>query len=132
MKISLLAVLCMLLGFMNTIPTQGYQDVGSEFGASWLEKYGTMPTSTLETQNNLWNWGSAPKGYSLRNGTLYPPGTAPQWYYPASLTSFIPIVINQSESSNLQSAYAGTDPWLLSQLSGRPVSVIYDPAGTLF
>jgi len=132
MKALLLAVLCLLLGLMGTMPSHGYLDVGSEFGASWLEKYGTMPSSTLEAQNNLWNWGSSPKGYSLINGTLYPPGTAPQWYYPASLSSVMPIVINQSESRNLQSTYAGVDPWLLAQLSGRPVFVVNDPAGTLF
>jgi len=111
----------------------GFEDVGGDFGSSWLEKYGTRAPSTFETPNSLWDWGNAPKGFALRNGTLFPPGTAPQWYYPFIITDYSPIVLNRSEltSPQLENLYT-TDPWLLAQLTGRPVNVISQPHGTLF
>jgi len=132
MKTISLAVICLLVGLMAAGSSLGYQDVGSEYGTSWLQKYGTMPTSTLE-QNSLWNWGNAPKGFGLHDGVLYPPGTEPQWYYPSIFNSYTPIVINKTDSRNLQSSYGtDTDPWLIAQLYGRPVAVVKDPPGTLF
>ncbi|HOU71547.1 MAG TPA: hypothetical protein PLK88_09145 [Methanothrix sp.] len=111
----------------------GFEDVGGDFGSSWLEKYGTRVPRTFETPNSLWDWGNAPKGFALRNGTLFPPGTAPQWYYPFIITDYSPIVLNRSEltSPQLENLYT-TDPWLLAQLTGRPVNVISQPHGTLF
>ena len=111
----------------------GFEDVGGDFGSSWLEKYGTRVPSTFETPNSLWDWGNAPKGFALRNGTLFPPGTAPQWYYPFIITDYSPIVLNRSEltSPQLENLYT-TDPWLLAQLTGRPVNVISQPHRTLF
>ncbi len=119
------------MGMIGILPSHGYQDVGSDYGTSWLENNGTMPVSTQEA-NSLWNWGNAPKGYSLHNGVLYPPGTEPEWYYPTSMTSSTPIIINESESNQLQSTYDSyTDPWLLAQLSGRPVYVTKDSTSKL-
>ena len=133
MKALLLAVLCICAIAVMEFPSSGYEDVGGSFGISWLEKYGTAPVNTIETPNNIWNWGNAPKGFVLRNGTLFPPGTVPQWYYPVLITDFTPIVINQSELSSPQlgNSYA-TDPWLLAQLTGRPVTLVNEPHGTLF
>lgn len=133
MKSLLLAVICMLWMAACIQPSFGYQNVGDDFGSSWLENYGTSPMSTFQVSDGLWNWGSSPKGFVLRNGTLYPPGTAPQWFYPQSYTDYAPLVINQSEIKDGQlAAYYGMDPWLLAQLSGRPVTVVNEPRGTLF
>ena len=133
MRIIFLATICIFSCLACTLPSCGFQSVGEDFGTSWLEKYGTMPISTLEIANNLWNWGSAPKGFKLHNGTLYPPGTEPQWYYPNSFTDDTPIIINRTDSSNLQSPYSSdVDPWLLAQLSGRPVALVNEPKSTLF
>lgn len=134
MKALLLAIICISAIAVWASPSFGFEDVGGDYGSSWLEKYGTMPVSTLETPNALWNWGSAPKGFVLRNGTLYPPGTAPQWYYPTSITDYSPIVINQTDLSNSPELgiFYMTDPWLLAQLTGRPVNIVNEPKGTLF
>jgi hypothetical protein len=136
MKISLAVVICVFCIFfsMVCIPSSyGFQNVGDSFGSSWLAKYGTEPTSKIEIQNNLWRWGSAPKGFSLINGTLYPPGYAPQWYYPDTFrNNDTPIVINNTGSGNQQPNYQGMDPWLTAQLTGRPVTVVREPRSTLF
>jgi hypothetical protein len=116
----------------------GMQNVGAEFGKTWLEDFGTKPISTLEIQKNLWDWGNAPKGYKIHNGVLYPPGYEPQWYYPSFLVNNSPIIINNTMvnnylSPNSQSPYSFyTDPWLLSQLSGRPVAMVRVPESPLF
>jgi len=133
MKRLLLAIICMCAIAACISLSYGYQNVGGDYGSTWLSNYGTMPISTLEEANNLWNWGNAPKGYTLRNGTVYPPGTAPQWYYPYSYSDTTPIIINKTQSSYFQTSdsyYA--DPWLLAQLTGRPVETVSEPHSTLF
>lgn len=132
MKGSLIAIICMCASLICIPLSSGFQSVGEDFGTAWLEKYGTKPISTLEI-NSLWNWGSAPKGFKLHNGTLYPPGTEPQWFYPTSYTDFVPIIINRTDSSQFQSpSSSDMDPWLLAQLTGRPVALVNEPKGTLF
>ena len=133
MKISSVVVICIFLSMVCIQTSHGFQSVGESFGTTWLDKYGTQPTSTIETQNNLWRWGNAPKGFSLLNSTLFPPGYAPQWFYPDTFTNNnTPIIINNTGSSNLQPNYLGMDPWLTAQLSGRPVTVVREPRSTLF
>ncbi|HNX09236.1 MAG TPA: hypothetical protein PKL29_03895 [Methanothrix sp.] len=132
MKALVFALICIFAVAAFISSSFGYQDVGGNYGSSWLENYGTMPVSTLETANDLWSWGKAPKGYTLMNGTAYPPGTAPQWYYPYSYADSAPIIINKSDSRYEQSSSNYADPWLLAQLSGRPVKTIYDPHSVLF
>ena len=133
MKISSVVVICIFLSMVCIQTSHGFQSVGESFGTTWLAKYGTQPTSTIETQNNLWRWGNAPKGFSLLNSTLFPPGYAPQWFYPDTFTNNnTPIIINNTGSSNLQPNYLGMDPWLTAQLSGRPVTVVREPRSTLF
>jgi hypothetical protein len=138
MKLLLILIICIALSMICMHPACGMQDVGAEFGTSWLETYGTKPVSTLEIQKNLWDWGNAPKGYKVHNGVLYPPGFEPQWYYPSFLANNSPIILNNTIASNYlmpssqspNSLY--TDPWLLSQLSGRPVAMVRVPESLLF
>jgi hypothetical protein len=133
MRASLVAIICICVSLICISLSYGFQSVGEDFGTSWLETYGSKPISTLEIANNLWNWGSAPKGFALHNGTLYPPGTEPQWYYPNSYSDYTPIIINRTDSSKSQSQdSSNVDPWLLAQLSGRPVAMVKEPRGTLF
>jgi hypothetical protein len=133
MKASLIAIICISVSLICILPSYGFQSVGEDFGTAWLENYGTKPISTLEIANSLWDWGTAPKGFALHNGTLYPPGTEPQWYYPNSYTDFNPIIINRTESNKFQAPTSfDVDPWLLAQLSGRPVALVKVPKGTLF
>jgi len=133
MRAFLLGLICICIGLICTPLSYGFQSVGEDFGTSWLENYATKPMSTMEIANNLWSWGNAPKGYALHNGTLYPPGTEPQWYYPSSYSDFSPIIINRTVSDKFPSQNnLNIDPWLLAQLSGRPVSVVNEPKGTLF
>ena len=132
MNSSLLAIICICAIAACIPPSIAYQNVGEDFGSTWLDNYGSQPISTLDTSNSLWNWGSAPKGYALINGTVYPPGTVPQWYYPTSLTDYTPIIINKTESSSFKAAGSyEADPWLLAQLSGRPVELIHEPHSVL-
>ena len=134
MKASSVAIICICFCSICISLSYGFQSVGEDFGSSWLEKYGTKPISTLEIANNLWNWGEAPKGFSLLNGTLYPPGYAPQWFYPDTFRdNNTPIIMNNTGSSNLQSPNnPGVDPWLTAQLTGRPVKLVKEPLSSLF
>ena len=137
MKPLLIALIFVSLSMMGMPAVCGYQDVGGSYGSSWLDEHGTKPISTVELQNNLWNWGAAPKGYSLYNSVLYPPGYAPQWYYPTIATGESPIVINDTQATNYltgtpQSSASFIDPWLLSQLSGREIIFLKEPKSTLF
>jgi hypothetical protein len=133
MNVLLAAIACLCITLACITLSCGFQSVGEEYGSSWLEKYGTKPISTMEIANNLWNWGGAPKGFALHEGVLYPPGTEPQWYYPTSYADYTPIIINRTDSRTLASQnLLNVDPWLLSQLSGRPVVLVKEPKGTLF
>ncbi len=133
MKASLVAIICICFSSICIPLSYGFQSVGENFGTMWLENYGTNPINTMGIANNLWNWGGAPKGFKLHNGTLYPPGTVPQLYYPNSFTDYVPIIINRTDSSYFQmSTSLDMDSWLLAQLSGRPVALVKEPEGALF
>lgn len=137
MKPLLIALIFVSLSMVGMPAACGYEDVGGSHGSSWLEEHGTKPVSTIELQNNLWNWGSSPKGYSLYNTVLYPPGYGPQWYYPATPSGLSPVVINNTQATNYLTGTAQTsssyiDPWLLSQLSGREIIFIKEPNSLLF
>jgi hypothetical protein len=133
MKASFAAIICICLSFICIPLSHGFQSVGESFGSTWLENYGSRPISTLEIANNLWNWGAAPKGFKLYNGTLYPPGSEPQWYYPNSYSDYTPIIINRTDSGKYQAPTSqDMDPWLLAQLSGRPVALVKDRKSSLF
>lgn len=113
--------------------------VGGDFGRSWLNQNGTA--FVTETKNSLWNWGSMPKGYTIVNGTAYPPGYGIQWYYPSFMTSSTPLIINRTAISRntynppeyISPEFMYESPWILAQLTGRPVATISaPPSGYLF
>ena len=132
MKTMLATMICISLMIIFPQSAQSFLDVGGEYGASWLKEHGEEP-KIEETRNNLWNWGSAPKGFEIYNGTVYPPGYAPSWYHPYYAANSTPIIINNTAVNGQQVAeYAGLDPWLTAQLSGRPVALISEPKGVLF
>jgi len=138
MKPSLTAIVCLSLIMVCMQTTHSFQDMGGNLGTSWLEQHGSKPGSSNDTSQSLWDWGATPKGYLTLNGTLYPPGYWPQYYYPSDWTSASPIIINNTNlydyiSPNLLAPNSNyQDAWLTSQLSGRPVVVINIPRGTLF
>ncbi len=128
----LATMICISLMIIFPQSAQSFLDVGGEYGASWLKEHGEEP-KIEETRNNLWNWGSAPKGFEIYNGTVYPPGYAPSWYHPYYAGNSTPIIINSNAGNGQQTAdNAGLDPWLTAQLSGRPVALISKPKGVLF
>ncbi len=107
------------------------QNFGGDFGRSWLQQHGAMP-STANANNSLWNWGSAPKGYTVSNGNLYSTVYGPEWYYPDFMTNSTPIVINGTSVNNanyISPNFMYEDPWILAQITGQPVIVINNPTG---
>ncbi len=134
----MIAAGCVSLIMACTQAAWGYQDVGEDFGTAWLEEHGSQPVSVLEAQNSLWDWGNVPKGYKILNGTLYPPGYGPTVYYPTLMAALDPIVLNNTMVANYISPNLQTstpyyqDPWLLAQLSGRPVVTLNMPESPLF
>ena len=93
METMLSIMICISLMIIFPQSAQSFLDVGGEYGASWLKEHGEEP-KIEETRNNLWNWGSAPKGFEIYNGTVYPPGYAPSWYHPYYAANSTPIIIN--------------------------------------
>ncbi len=76
-----------------------------------------------------------PQGYKIIGDKLYPSGYIDQWYLPAFIANSTPILINitaANSGNNLPSAdLIQEDPWILAQITGRPVRVFSSPKGTL-
>lgn len=129
-----LAVLAFLALVVLVAAAYDAQYVGGNFGRTWLIQHGEMP-SAANANNSLWNWGGAPKGYTVLNGSPYPAIYGPAWYYPAFPTNSTPIVINSSAanyanyiSPDLMSPnFMYEDPWILAQTTGRPVVIVNNP-----
>jgi hypothetical protein len=138
MNVSAAMIACMSLAIIILSTACGVQDVGGDFGRSWLSQHGMQPFSATESHNGLWDFGDPPKGYTISNGILIPPGSGTQWYYPGIVANSTPIIINNtSEASNnypvpnLELSIP-EDAWLLSQLTGRPIAIVNTPSGVLF
>ncbi len=140
MKTSLVMGTWIALCIMILATAHGGQDVGGDFGMSWLEQHGTQFPSATETKYGLWNWGNAPKGYALSDGKVIPPGYGTQLYYPGSPANSTPIIINSNSTATADSNYftpsfqpsISEDAWLQAQLTGRPIAIINTPNGPLF
>lgn len=144
MKISWIPIIA--LAFCGLcLASSEMQNVGESFGKSWIsqnaDRFGSSQSSATNTAD-LWQWGGAPKGYGVMNGKVYPLLGYPEWYYPSFTSNATPIVVNGTAlltnnnyiAPNLPSEYLpqypGEDAWLLSQLSGRPVVVVYPPGSS--
>jgi hypothetical protein len=54
-------------------PASGYQNVGGDFGKTWLNNLNASNPKPVENNSgSLWSWGSAPKGSLIFNGQLEP------------------------------------------------------------
>lgn len=121
------------------------QNVGESFGKSWIAQNANKFESSHGSSSNaadLWQWGGTPKGYGVMNGKVYPILGYPELYYPSFTVNSTPIVVNGTALLTSRNyvppyvpteyipQYAGEDAWLLSQLSGRPVLVVYPPGSS--
>ena len=122
-----------------------FQSVGGDFGRSWISEFKDQnkPANDSENlKNDLWSWGSTPKGKKMVNGKLV---DAP--YYNWTLynisrnwlgdTSYLgnPVYMNNSSlgyygynytsgeyvAAPLSPLYLSDDPWVLAQQLERPV-----------
>lgn len=87
-----------------------YQSVGGDFGKTWLSDFNAQnpkPVDNNSKSNNLWSWGSAPKGRSVINGQLM---TDPYYYW---------------KSLNLSSGWLGQA--YVDNKTGYPVFAFIDP-----
>jgi hypothetical protein len=132
MKLSL--VMLIFLAFCSALLVQAkMQNVGGDFGRSWLEK-NAAKSITSYNDSNLWAWGGTPKGYSVIGSQLYPIIAPEQWFYPGFLSNSTPISLNGSSSINGQNSmpidflshdFIYYDPWTLAQMTERPVVARY-------
>lgn len=123
-------MLCSLSIAMN-------QDVGGDYGKSWLIKYSNKFVSNRGSINSstddLWRWGGKPLGYEVFNSKLHPMLAPVEWYYPAFMSNTTPIVINGTALLNnralmpIDSLFPdfASDPWSIALATERPVMVRY-------
>lgn len=135
MKIVLVLAAALMLCSLSLAMTQ---DVGGDFGKSWLIKYSNKFVSnkggnTNGSLDDLWKWGGKPIGYDVANGKLYPLLAPTEWYYPVFMSNNTPIVINGTALLNNRALMPmdflfpdlATDPWSIAQATERPVMVRY-------
>jgi hypothetical protein len=138
MKTYMVLIALLSLAIIGTTLASDFQNVGKDFGRSWLQQNGTI--FVKEDKTSLWNWGNLPKGYTYVNETLYPPGYGIEWYYPDFMISSTPIMINRTAINGnfyipqdfISPPFINENPWLLAQLTGRPVATFSSPRGHLF
>jgi hypothetical protein len=115
------------------------QSVGGEFGQTWLTQYSNkFVTASSNNTNDLWKWGGKPRGYDVYQSKLYPLLAPTEVYYPGFITNTTPIFVNGTALMRSQrllyldymapdymtSGFV-SDPWLLAQMTERPVMVMY-------
>lgn len=130
MRIIALTVILFVISLLHVVavPGWGVQQVGGDFGRAWLQSLEQMErvetNRTNATTDGLWSWGSIPKWHTLVGGRLEYMGSG-MWFYPAFPTNSTPIIENASLSAKNAPDFASpemvNDPWMISQISGRPV-----------
>jgi hypothetical protein len=131
---------------------ENYQGVGGDFGKTMLNSFKAQNPQPAEenVSNDLWSWGTAPKGKKMANGKLvdattvssevnwsanwlgdktgmqpiYMNGSSPYGYYGRNGTQFV--------SSPLTPMALSDDPWILAQQLDRPVMVSRDYYGNAY
>ncbi len=142
MKAWLIIILAIYLGIALgsiSLAASPMQSVGEEFGQTWLTQYSNkFVTSSANNTNDLWEWGGKPLGYDVFGGKLYPLLAPTEVYYPGFVTNTTPIVVNGTAlmrdhrffyldymGPDLMTSGFMSDPWLLAQMTERPVVVVY-------
>lgn len=66
--------LCILTSDCNSQMASNAQSVGGDFGKDWISSFKAQnpQPSKQNLENDLWSWGSAPKGSIIVNGNLVP------------------------------------------------------------
>lgn len=114
------------------------QSVGEDYGKTWLAQHSNkFVTSSTDNTNDLWGWGGKPRGYEVFQGKLYSLLSPTELYYPGLMTNTTPIYVNGTALlrnqwylyPNYMSPEFLGDPWLLAQMTDRPVVVMYPADG---
>ncbi len=115
------------------------QSVGGEFGQTWLTQYSNkLVTANANNTNDLWEWGGKPRGYDVYQGKLYSLLAPTEVYYPGFIANTTPIFVNGTAlmrdhrffyldymAPDFMTSGFMSDPWLLAQMTERPVVVMY-------
>jgi len=133
---------CLLAGSSSAQSTSHFQSVGGEYGQTWISNYkaaNPQPAdqSTQQSGNNdLWSWGSAPKGSIIVDGKLQ----ADPYYYWKSLNlsnSWLEDAYVDPFTGNR--VYSYVDPstgitryFYMDPITGKPVYVEYNPAALTY
>ena len=78
MKVAFIVVTFLTIFLLTTSGhsqnTRSFQDVGNDFETEWVSKLmaNNIQSSQQNLKNDLWTWGSAPKGSIIVNGLLAP------------------------------------------------------------
>ncbi len=136
MKTLLIMLIAMILCSLSLALPQmdSMQNVGGDFGKSWLTQYSDkFVISSVNNSNDLWKWGGKPLGYEVFQGRLYPLLAPTEYYYPGFIANTTPIYLNGTAlMRNQQLMYVDfmspsfvSDPWLMAQMTERPVVIVY-------
>jgi hypothetical protein len=124
--------------------SEHYQGVGGDFGKAMLNTFKAQNPQPAEenVRNDLWSWGTAPKGKKMANGKLVDAASVSSqvnWSanWMGDMTSLTPIYLNGSSPygyygkttngnynpSPLTPMALSDDPWILAQQLEQPVMI---------
>ena len=72
LSITILLMIFLLEADCYAQSTSGFQNVGGDFGRTWMSRYEAQNLQPTEQNltNDLWSWGGSPKGTIVVNGSL--------------------------------------------------------------
>ena len=72
LTIAISLTICLLTADCYAQSTSGFQNVGGDFGRTWMSRYEAQNPQPAEQNltNDLWSWGGSPKGTIVVNGQL--------------------------------------------------------------